>query len=119
MQSKKITAKQLKSKNAFPTIKVDGREYEINFNFLVLGELEEIYGNIETALTILQKGKINDITNFVYAVMKSAEGNEGITVREVGRKLDLNFINEIQGKMGTAMANSFGEPETGKDNLGE
>lgn len=119
MATKKITAKQLKAKNAFPTVKVNGREYEINFNFLVLGELEEIYGNIETALATLQKGKINDITNFMYAVMKSSEGNENITVREVGRKLDLNFINEIQGKMGTAMVNAFGEADEKEENSGE
>ncbi|WP_160684681.1 hypothetical protein [Clostridium sp. C2-6-12] len=116
--AKKVTAKQLKSNKKEQTIKVDGREYVISFNFGVMGELEDIYGDINTALNELQKGKVKALTNLMYAVMVQEEGNEDLTPRKVGKMLDMDFINELTGKMGKAMVDGFGETEETED-LGE
>lgn len=119
MATKKVTAKQLQTNKKEQTIKVDGREYTVSFNFAVLGELEEIYGDINKALAELQNGKIKAITNFVYAIMKPEDGNENLTPLQVGKMLDMNFINEIQGKMGKAMIDGFGEAEETNEEMGE
>jgi len=111
MVTKKITAKQLKTNKKEQIVKVDGREYVISFNFGVMGELEDIYGDINTALAELQLGKIRAIQNLMYAIMVQEEGNENLTVRQVGKMLDQNFMTEIIGKMGKAMVNDFGEAE--------
>ena len=115
MTAKKITAKQLKTNKKEQIIKVDGREYTISFNLGVLGELEDIYGDMDIALGELQKGKIKAITNLMYAIMVQEEGNENLTIRKVGKMLDQNFINEITGKMGKAMKNDFGGEEENED----
>lgn len=116
--ARKVTAKQLKTNKKEQSIKVAGREYTISFNFGVMGELEEIYGDINIALSELQKGKVKALTNLMYAVMKQEEGNENLTVREVGKMLDMDFINELTGKMGKALLDGFGEAEV-KEDLGE
>jgi hypothetical protein len=115
MANKKITAKQLKTDKKEQIVKVDGREYTISFNLGVLGELEDIYGDMDMALAELQKGKIKAITNFMYAIMIQEEGNENLTIRKVGKMLDQNFIDEIIGKMGEAMKNDFGVAEENED----
>lgn len=116
--AKKVTAKQLKSSKE-QAIRIGGREYKISFNFGVLGELEEIYGDINKALTELQKGKVKALTNLMYAVMKQEEGNEDLTVRQVGKMLDMDFINELTGKMGKALIDGFGETEETSEEMGE
>jgi len=118
MVNKKITAKQLKSNKKEQVVKVAGRDYTVSFNFGVMGELEEIYGDVNTALAELQKAKIKAITNLMYAIMKQEDGNENLTIRQVGKLLDQNFMSEITSKMGKAMQNDFGE-ETKEKDLGE
>lgn len=118
MAVKKITAKQLQNKNLDTGVIVGGREYQLSFNFGVMGELEDIYGDIMTAIEKLQKGNIRATTNWIYAVMKQEDGNESLTIREVGKMLDLSFMDQIRGKVGKAMANSFGEGEE-KEETGE
>ena len=115
MVTKKITAKQLKTNKKEQIVKVDGREYVISFNFGVMGELEDIYGDINTALAELQLGKIRAIQNLMYAIMLQEEGNENLTVRQVGKMLDQNFIDEIVGKVSKAMQNDFDAAEENED----
>ncbi len=120
MPAKRITAKQLKTNKKEQVVKVGGRDYTVSFNFGVMGELEEIYGDVNTALAELQKAKIKAITNLMYAIMKQEDGNENLTIRQVGKMLDQNFMSEITCKMGKAMKNDFGESEeTNEEDLGE
>lgn len=117
--ARKVTAKQLKTTNKEQIIKVDGREYKVSFNFGVMGELEEIYGDINKALTELQAGKIKALTNLMYAIMVQEDGNENLTPKKVGKMLDMDFINELTGKMGKAMIDGFGEAEETNEEVGE
>lgn len=119
MAKKNVTAKQLKNKGN-PNVTVQGRKYEISLNMGVLGELEEIYGNIDKAMKELQAKKIKAYINFMYAIMVLEEGNEDLTPKKVGKMLDTNFINDLIEKTGTAMLNSFGEAEEDEnEELGE
>jgi len=117
MVAKKITAKQLKTNRKEQIIKIGGREYVISFNFGVMGELEDIYGDIKIALEEIQKTKIKAIINLMYAIMVQEEGNENLTIKQVGKMLDQNFMSEITSKMGKAIANDFGEENV--DEVGE
>lgn len=118
MATKKTTAKQLRNKNVETKVNIDGKEYELTFNFGVLGELEDIYGSIDKALNEIQQGKVKAITNFIYANMIQEDENENLTVKQVGKMLDMNFIVELTSKMGKAIENSFGKTE-GNENVGE
>lgn len=119
MATKKVTAKQLKNNKKEQAVKIDGREYTVSFNFAVLGELEEIYGDINTALEKLQSGNIKAITNLMYAIMVQEDGNENLTIKKVGKMLDMNFINELISKMGKAMSNDFGGADETSEEVGE
>lgn len=120
MPAKKTTAKQLKTNKKEQIIKVDGRDYVISFNLGVLGELEDIYGDVNIALKEVQKGKVKAIIALIYSIMIQEEGNENLTIRKVGKMLDLKFIDEISSKAGKAIKNDLGESEeTTKDELGE
>ena len=41
--------------------------------------------------------------------MVQEDGNEDLTPKKVGKMLDMDFINELTGKMGKAMVDGFGE----------
>lgn len=116
---KRVTAKQLKSKKIDNKVTVKGREYEITMNMGVLAELEDIYGDVNTAMKALQSKKVRAYIDFMYAIMVLEDGNENLTRKEVGKMLDANFINDLIEKTGAAMKNSFGEAEEKEDNLGE
>lgn len=117
MQTKKITAKQLKGHNN--KIKVDGRDYELDINFNVLAELEDEYGSVETGLIELQKGTVKAIRLMMYAIMTQEQCNENLTIKEVGKKLNSEFMNEITSKLGKSMKDSFGESEETNKEVGE
>ena len=112
MATKKITGKQLRNKNVDTKVTIGGREYEITFNMGVLAELEDIYGSVEKAMDALNKQSVKSIINLMYAVMKQEDGNEDLTVRQVGKMLDLNFMEEIIRKSGIAINKDFGESES-------
>lgn len=118
MATKKANAKQLKNKNMDTKMNIGGREYELTFNFGVLGELEDLYGSVDKALNELQKGKVKAITSWIYANMILEDGNEDLNINKVGKMLDMDFINELIKKMGIAMENSFGKTE-GNEEVGE
>ena len=118
--TKKITGKQLRNKNIDTKVTIGGRDYEITFNMGVLAELEDIYGSVEKAMDALNKQSVRAIINLMYAVMKQEDGNEDLTVRQVGKMLDLNFMEEIIRKSGVAINKDFGEAESQDNyNVGE
>lgn len=70
------------------TIKIDDKEYELKFSFRAIRALEEIYGNMDTALDsfIEQKKIYDDVLNFIFAALgekyklKKTDVEEWITV---------------------------------------
>ncbi|GKX65649.1 hypothetical protein [Inconstantimicrobium mannanitabidum] len=116
MAKKKVTAKELQGKKPV-TLEIGGKEYELTYNFGVLGELEECYGTVEKAMQELQKGKIKAISRWIWANMLVQDDNENLTVRQVERMLNVDFMERVIEKMNLAMEQSFGDP-TGEE-LGE
>lgn len=118
MVNKKVKGKQLKNKKNDNKVIIKGREYEITLSLGVLAELEDIYGDVDAAMKALQSKKVRPYIDFMYAIMVLEDGNENLTRREVGRMLDMDFINDLIGKTEVAMKNSFGEAEE-NESMGE
>ncbi|AOZ77385.1 hypothetical protein AQ983_16840 [Clostridium pasteurianum DSM 525 = ATCC 6013] len=97
------------------TIEVGGKTYPIVFDFNVLSELEDIYGDVSKAFEDLEKVKIKAIRALVYSLIKVED--EEITLKDVGKMLDMDFINKFVEKAGIALNNDMPEVTTG--NVGE
>ncbi|URZ06767.1 hypothetical protein [Clostridium felsineum] len=110
-----VKGKELKTnKKDVPTFILDGKEYKIVMDFNVLSELEEIYGNIDKAFDDIQALKIKALRAVIYSIVKAE--NENVTLKEIGKKLDIDFIENFVEKMGIVLNDSMPEK---KDNMGE
>lgn len=107
-----MKAKELKNKSI--KFELDGKEYPLVLDMNVLAELEDIYGDMYTALSDLEKMKIKAFRALIYAIVKVE--NDNVTLKEVGKMLDIDKIMELQGKIGQVLSNGLPEME---DNEGE
>ena len=82
-----------------------GKERVLNMNFNTYAELEDIYGDINTALEKLQTGSIKAIRAFVYAALK--EDEEDLTLKKVGKMLDMYNIEKLTTALNTAISVSL------------
>lgn len=102
----KIKGNQLKTKKTnVTTFNLGGKEYKMDFNFNVMSELEEVYGDINKAFEDLQSMKIKAIRALIYSIVKV--DNEEMTLKEVGELLNMSFMTEFATKMGVVMADSM------------
>lgn len=90
------------------------KEYELKLNMNTFCELEEIYGDLNTAFDDLQKMKMKAVRALIYAAIKTE--NETITLKEVGQQLELDDME----KLGTAINQALNQamPEV-TENMGE
>lgn len=90
------------------------KEYELKLNMNTFCELEEIYGDLNTAFDDLQKMKMKAVRALIYAAIKTE--NETITLKEVGQQLELDDLE----KLGTAINQALNQamPEV-TENMGE
>ena len=90
------------------------KEYELKLNMNTFCELEEIYGDLNTAFEDLQKMKMKAVRALIYAAIKTE--NETITLKEVGQQLELDDLE----KLGTAINQALNQamPEV-TENMGE
>lgn len=118
-----VKGKQLKtnSVNKEQTITVGGKEYKLTLDFNVMAELEEIYGDFNLALNDILNMKIKAIRAFIYAIIKAEDEDEDLTIKKVGKMLDMNFITDFLNKMGEVLKNDMPEKteEMKHDELGE
>lgn len=101
-------------KNDIQTIEVGGKTYPIVFDFNVLSELEDVYEDISKAFEDLERKKVKAIRALVYSLVKVE--HENVTLKEVGKMLDMSFINQFIEKAGLALNNDMPEVE---ENMGE
>lgn len=90
------------------------KEYELKLNMNTFCELEEIYGDLNTAFDDLQKMKMKAVRALIYAAVKAED--ENVTLKQVGEQLELDDLE----KLGTAINQALSQamPEA-KDNPGE
>lgn len=82
------------------------------FDFNAFIELEEIYGDIKTALEGVEGLKLKPIRDMIWAGMLHED--ENITPKQVGKMLHPSNIEEIAVKIAEAVGVSLPEPEEGK-----
>ena len=110
-----MKAKELKNKGI--KIELENKEYELRLDMNVLAELEDVYGDVYTALADLEKMKIKAFRAFVYSIIKADTEDESLTLKKVGRMLSIDKMMELQGKIGEILSN--GLPEVKDQTQGE
>ena len=99
----RVTAKQLKTNKVnTTTFTLGDKEYEMKFDFNVMCELEEVYGDISLAMEDLQKTKVKAIRALIYSIIKIED--DSVTLKGIGAMLDMNFITEFSTKFGNKMS---------------
>jgi len=86
------------------------KEYELKLNMNTFCELEEIYGDLNTAFEDLQKMKLKAVRALIWAAVKTID--EDISLKEVGEKLELNDLERLGVAINEALSRSMPEPET-------
>lgn len=102
-----MKAAELKNKGI--KFKLGEKEYELKLNMNTFCELEEIYGELNTAFEDLQKMKLKAVRALVYAAVKSE--NEGITLKAVGEQLGLNDLERLGTAINEALSKAMPEAE--------
>lgn len=107
-----MRAAELKNKGIKFTLGT--KDYELKLNMNTFCELEEIYGDLNTAFDDLQKMKLKAVRALIYATIKTED--EAATLKGVGEQLELNDLE----RLGTAINEALNKamPET-EENLGE
>ena len=107
-----LKAKDLKMSGI--KFKLGEKEYELKLNMNTFCELEDVYGDLNSAFEDLQKMKLKAIRALIYAAIKAQD--ESVTLRSVGEMLELNDLESIGTAINQALAVSM--PEV-KENMGE
>lgn len=98
------------------TVKVNilGSERNLRFDMNTFCELEEIYGDLNTAFDALSKMKLKAVRAFVYAALKSED--ESITLTEVGKGLGIEDLEMLANALSDALTSSMpkGDDEPGE-----
>lgn len=98
------------------TVKVNilGSERNLRFDMNTFCELEEIYGDLNTAFDALSKMKLKAVRAFVYAALKSED--ESITLTEVGKGLGIEDLEMLAHALSDALTSSMpkGDDESGE-----
>lgn len=91
------------------------RPRNLVFDLNALEELEEIYGDLETAFGILQKDKkrIKHIKNFIYAGLTHED--QTLTPNIIGTMIGYNELIKMPDKIWQAINQSLPEPRDGSE----
>lgn len=114
-----VKGKQLKTNKKLESFTLNGKEYKLNIDFNVLSELEDVYGDIQTAFNDLQKMRIKAIKALVYSIVKVED--ENVTLKEVGSMMGAEFFEEIINKIGKSMSTDLIEKkeDSNSEDMGE
>lgn len=85
------------------TVILKGKEYEVGLNMNALCELEETFGSTEDAFKVVSAGNMKDIRTFLCIALKSNEGLEDSTEKDIGRLIEYSDVENIL----TAITNSI------------
>lgn len=85
------------------------KKFELKLNMNTFCELEEIYGDLNTAFEDLQKMKIKAIRALIFAAVKVDD--ETITLKAVGEQLELDDLEKLGTAINEALTKSMPEVE--------
>lgn len=96
---------------------VKPRERTLFFDFNALIELEEIYGSVSEALSGIEKLKMKNIRDMIWAGLLHED--EELTRKQVGKMLNVGNMDEVTLKITEAMGTSLPDPENIEKKPGE
>lgn len=71
----------------------DGVEREISFSLNAMADLEDKYGTVENAFDKIQDNNIAAIRFLLWCLLNN--GDQEISEREIGRKIDLRNLDDL------------------------
>lgn len=99
-------AKDVKTKPV--SIQLD-RERTLLYDFNALIELEDIYGSVTEAMSGLEKLKVRNIRDMIWAGLLHED--ENLTQKQVGKMLTMANLEEVALKISESLGISLPEPE--------
>jgi len=94
-------------KNTGTKITLGGKEYELVIDFNAISDMEEKYGDLNTAFDKVQNGKMSDIKFLLAAMMRHTD--DEITERMAGKLITTENMQEVFDALGKALGNSVEE----------
>ncbi|MDD4802301.1 MAG: hypothetical protein PHF24_05085 [Syntrophomonas sp.] len=107
-----MKAAELKNKGIKFTL--GGKEYLLKLNMNTFCELEEIYGDLNSAFEDLQKMKMKAVRALIYAAVKAED--ENVTLKGIGEQLELLDLERLGTAINEALDQAMPEAD---ENLGE
>lgn len=107
-----MKATELKSKGI--KFKLYKKEYELKLDLNTFCELEEMYGDLESAFDDLQNMKLKAVRALIYAAIKTED--EKITLKKVGEGIKLDDLERLSTVISEAL--ELAMPEE-KEDMGE
>lgn len=101
-----VKGKDIKNNGAI--IKLD-KERKLKFDLNAFCELEELFGDTDTAFKALEQGSMKAIRGLLYAGLKSDD--ETLTLMQVGSMVTLLNVEEISTKISKALDIAMPEKE--------
>ncbi|MFV9511805.1 hypothetical protein [Tepidibacillus sp. LV47] len=81
------------------------KERHLKFDLNAFAELEELYGDFQTAMDAMQKGSIKAIRAMLWAGL--IHEDKSLTVEDVGSMIDMSNINEVVGIISKAISEAM------------
>lgn len=105
-------AKSIKPAKAI--ILLEGKEYELVMDLNSFARLEEMYGDVDEAMQILDKGSVGGLRNFLWAGLRIPKTGEPIkmTPFELGSKIDISTLMGLTEQIRNVVQTSTGVDET-------
>lgn len=112
-------AREMKENASFIELR-DKKKYKISMDFNTFDALEEIYGDIGTAMEVFSSGspKMKDVRNFLTAMINGCieDTAEHLSSFEVGKLLDFNKVDVYVDSIMELLDNAMPEKEEDEDN---
>ncbi|WDU84207.1 hypothetical protein [Caloramator sp. Dgby_cultured_2] len=81
------------------------KERHLKFDLNAFAELEELYGDFQTAMDAMSKGSIKAIRAMLWAGL--IHEDEKLTIKQVGSMIDMTNINEIVSAISKAISEAM------------
>lgn len=91
-------------------IQIDKKRH-LKFDLNAFAELEELYGDINTAFEAIQKGSIKAIRAMLWAGL--VHEDRSLTLEQVGSMIDMSNINEVVSAISKAISEAL--PQAGDE----
>lgn len=92
----------------------DGVERTLKFDLNAMAEMEDRYGSVDAAFEMLDKNSIKAVRFILWAGLIHADPS--LTEQQVGSLIDVKYLQELMGTLGTAFKTDMPVEEAGNTN---